>query len=253
MVRRRLCALAIIVIVLCGSFGFRNKSRFAVPAALNAPSPKSSSIDEKGAQHSGQPTESLPKYGKFVGQVRTEWLETDNRSMRILADFGYVDPTGKLWMAPADSIVDGASIPWPFWSVIGGPFEGPYRSASVVHDVACERKIDQWKDVHRMFYHACRCGGAGEYQAKIMYWAVYHFGPRWVVKTKKIKSKTGVSVKIRFGELLNVPQATAKQVSAFLAYIKLEAVPLSLEELEQLEISQEGEIQRAPQKSLQKD
>ena len=30
-----------------------------------------------------------------------------------------------------------------------------------------------------MFYEACRCGGVGAVQAKTMYYAVFHFGPRW--------------------------------------------------------------------------
>lgn len=32
-----------------------------------------------------------------------------------------------------------------------------------------------------MFYEACRCGGVDDTQAKMMYYAVYHFGPRWEV------------------------------------------------------------------------
>jgi hypothetical protein len=30
-----------------------------------------------------------------------------------------------------------------------------------------------------MFYEACRCGGVDQKKAKLMYWAVYRFGPRW--------------------------------------------------------------------------
>ena len=30
-----------------------------------------------------------------------------------------------------------------------------------------------------MYYEACRCGGVGKIKAKLMYAAVYHFGPRW--------------------------------------------------------------------------
>jgi hypothetical protein len=30
-----------------------------------------------------------------------------------------------------------------------------------------------------MFYDACRCGGVSSKKAKVMYWAVYNFGPRW--------------------------------------------------------------------------
>ena len=30
-----------------------------------------------------------------------------------------------------------------------------------------------------MFYEACLCGGVDEQKAKVLYYAVYHFGPRW--------------------------------------------------------------------------
>jgi len=117
-------------------------------------------------------------FGHFVGTVKTEWIEPD-RKMRLLDDFAYVDPAGVLWEAPKDSVVDGASIPQVLWSVVGSPYTGEYRNASVVHDVACEKRDKPWQDVHRMFYEACRAGGVGEQKAKLMYAAVYHFGPKW--------------------------------------------------------------------------
>jgi hypothetical protein len=118
------------------------------------------------------------EFGKFVGTVKTEWLEPD-REMKLLDDFAYVEPSGAEWRAPAGSIVDGASIPQPLWSIVGSPFTGAYRNASVVHDVACKTRTRPWRDVHLMFYNACRCGGVDEVKAKIMYAAVYHFGPMW--------------------------------------------------------------------------
>ena len=30
-----------------------------------------------------------------------------------------------------------------------------------------------------MFHDACRSGGASSQKAKMLYWAVYNFGPRW--------------------------------------------------------------------------
>jgi hypothetical protein len=117
-------------------------------------------------------------FGKFDGRVVTSW-EDEGRNMRLEEDFAYIDASGKRWLAPKGSIVNGASIPQAFWSVIGGPFEGPFRNASVVHDVGCDEQKDTWEAVHRMFHDACRCGGVGSKKAKLMYWAVYNFGPRW--------------------------------------------------------------------------
>jgi uncharacterized protein DUF1353 len=124
-----------------------------------------------------KPVEPTP-FGKFEGLVVTQW-EDDGRNMRLVEDFAYIDAAGKPWLAPKGSIINGASIPQAFWSVMGGPFEGPFRNASVVHDVGCDQKTETWEDVHRMFHDACRCGGVTPKKAKLMYWAVYNFGPRW--------------------------------------------------------------------------
>lgn len=118
------------------------------------------------------------EFGSFVGDVVAKWLD-DGRRMQLQNDFAYVDPAGKRWNAPRDSIVDGASIPRVFWAAIGGPFEGQYRNASVIHDVACDLRNDAWEGVHKMFYYAMRAGGVPSSRAALMYAAVYKFGPRW--------------------------------------------------------------------------
>jgi Protein of unknown function (DUF1353) len=118
------------------------------------------------------------EFGSFQGDPQVRLLD-DGRRMELLADFAYFEPGGRKWDAKTGAKVDGASIPQAFWSLIGGPFEGLYRKASIVHDVACEKKDRDWRDVHRMFYTACRCDGVAALEAKILYAAVYHFGPRW--------------------------------------------------------------------------
>lgn len=103
----------------------------------------------------------------------------DGRRFILEQEFDYSDPRGRLWKAPPGSIIDGASIPKPFWSVIGGPYEGLYREASVVHDIACCAQTERWQDAHHMFYDAMRCSGVGFVKAKIMFYAVWAGGPRW--------------------------------------------------------------------------
>jgi hypothetical protein len=117
-------------------------------------------------------------FGHYIGSVQAEWLD-NGRDMRLLEPFGYVDPSGREWQAEAGAIVDGASIPQIAWSLVGGPFEGSYREASVIHDVACVKKNRSWQQSHMTFFTAMRASGVSSIQAKIMYAAVYHFGPRW--------------------------------------------------------------------------
>lgn len=116
--------------------------------------------------------------GRYIGEVVARW-HADGRTMSLVQDFAYEDPGFERWDAPAGSVVDGASIPRVMWSIIGGPFEGMYRDASVIHDVACVARTRLWREVHEAFYFAMRASGVGEVQAKVMYAAVYHFGPRW--------------------------------------------------------------------------
>lgn len=117
-------------------------------------------------------------FGSFEGTLLTQWLE-DGRHMQLKLPYAYHAENGADWPVPSDTIVDGASIPQAFWSIIGGPFEGKYRDASVVHDYYCDRKNRPWRDVHRMFYEAMRCKDVAPLKAKVMYYAVYRFGPRW--------------------------------------------------------------------------
>lgn len=117
-------------------------------------------------------------WGKFSNRPVATWND-DGRNMTIESDFAYIDPRGKRWDAPKGSIVNGASIPRSLWTFIGGPFEGQYRNASIVHDVYCGTMSETSWDVHFMFYEACRCGGVPERNAKILYYAVLNFGPKW--------------------------------------------------------------------------
>ncbi len=65
--------------------------------------------------------------------------------MTLLSELRYIDPDGVVWIAPAGSVVDGASIPRVLWSFMGGPFDGKYRNASVLHDVAYDQKTRPWQ------------------------------------------------------------------------------------------------------------
>ena len=124
------------------------------------------------------------EWGEFRGNVEASW-DADGRTMTLLKDFIYIDPKGDTWIAPVDSKVDGASIPRAAWRVIGSPFTGKYRNASVIHDVACVEQERPWEAVHEAFYHAMRAGGVGVVKAKAMYAAVYLGGPRWPRKLKR--------------------------------------------------------------------
>ncbi|HEU5312639.1 MAG TPA: DUF1353 domain-containing protein, partial [Candidatus Udaeobacter sp.] len=85
------------------------------------------------------------KWGFYDGEPVTKW-NPDGRTMTLLTELRYTDPNGNVWVAPIGSVVDGASIPRYLWSFMGGPFEGRYRNASVLHDVAYGEKNRPWQD-----------------------------------------------------------------------------------------------------------
>jgi hypothetical protein len=123
--------------------------------------------------------------GRFSSDHADVRLLSDGRRAQLLRPFAYTDGAGKPWEAPEGEMIDGATIPQVFWSIVGGPYEGKYRFASIVHDRYCRAHDGRrWQDVHRMFYEACVTGGTDPKLAKLMYAAVYHFGPRWGERAK---------------------------------------------------------------------
>jgi hypothetical protein len=129
-------------------------------------------------------------YGKFSGDPEVRWkvsAREPDRDMNLLSDFHFVDPASRMWHAPKESTVDGASIPRALWTVVGAPFCGDYRRASVVHDVAC---VDAGNDkkkrkaADQMFFYACRAGGCSWSQSVVLYigvriGAAAAFVPAW--------------------------------------------------------------------------
>lgn len=126
------------------------------------------------------------KWGYYSGEPVTRW-SPDGRNMILVTELRYTDPKGEVWVASAGSVTDGASIPRYLWSLMGGPFEGQYRNASVLHDAAYEKKNRPWQDCDRMFYYAMRCSGVNAVEAKTMFYAVYKFAHHWKFPIKRAK------------------------------------------------------------------
>lgn len=116
--------------------------------------------------------------GSFRGRVVAEWLP-NGLEMKLAEPFEYIAVDGTSWPVPAGAIVDGASIPRVFWSIIGGPFEGLYREPSVVHDHYCGIRTRPVQAVHSVFFEAMLTAGVPESRAWLMYKAVSKFGPTW--------------------------------------------------------------------------
>lgn len=115
--------------------------------------------------------------GYFKGEFIARFL-SDGRNIQLETPFGYVDPNGLHWDVPVGAMSDGASVPQIFWTLYP-PFTGQYRSGAMVHDYYCQVRTRSWRDTHKVFYNAMLTAGVTERSAKVMYGAVYYFGPRW--------------------------------------------------------------------------
>lgn len=109
----------------------------------------------------------------FIGQPITSW--NGDYGLQLVDDFGYVDKSGKIWLAGKGTYLNGGSIPRPLWGRIGSPFIGPFRKASIIHnnyigthpspfcDIVKRRQADE------MYYHACLHCGCSNRLASIIY------------------------------------------------------------------------------------
>ena len=143
------------------------------------------------------------EFGRFDGVPTVTFLD-DGRRVQLAVPFGFVDAQSTRWDVPVNAIVDGASIPKALWTIMGGPFEGKYRSASIIHDWYCDLRSRPWEDVHRVFYEAMRAAGVNRTQALLMYGGVYWGGPRW--------SKTVVANTNLLAEYLGLPGTGTRRV-----------------------------------------
>jgi hypothetical protein len=183
----------------------------------------------------------MDNYGRFSGNPQAEWLRNtqgEDRDMRLLADFWYEEPSGMRWVAPQGSVVNGASIPRAFWTLVGSPFTGRYRRASIVHDVACGTREQPDRAVHRMFYYACRADGVDDGTAKLMYAAIRHFGPRWRTRAEIEAAQAAGAAALPAP--LPDPEVVQAQFAALRTEIEVRGEDLSFEELEREIDSQQG-------------
>lgn len=148
-------------------------------ATNSAPGNTTPQVDDKTPQ-TDTPTTG---FGRYLGKLVWTPLP-DGRLMELIESFGFIDPSGLKWIVPSRIQVDGASIPQVLWSIVGSPFTGKYRDASVIHDYYCDVRLRHWAAVHRVFYDAIIVSGVSVARAKLMYGAVYYGGPRWSDATR---------------------------------------------------------------------
>jgi hypothetical protein len=102
---------------------------------------------------------------------------------------------------------------------MGGPFEGKYRNASVLHDVAYDKHDRPWQECDRMFYNAMRCSGVSAVEAKTMFYSLYRFGRHGVFKDVK-KGKQSEMASAQTEEVPRAIPMSAAEIDATRDWIR---------------------------------
>lgn len=92
----------------------------------------------------------------------------------------FVDSKGTEWEAKANLKTDGATIPIWAQPFIGEPYDKSFIKAAIVHDHYCDRHVRPWRQTHRVFYEMLQALGVPPLKSKLMYYAVFIGGPKWV-------------------------------------------------------------------------
>ena len=122
-----------------------------------------------------------PANAEFIGTLAFTPQGCESTGLcNILNDFRYIDPSHIQWMTKKGDKTDGASIPPWAQPFIGVPFDKEFIKAAVIHDHYCDRHVRPWRQTHLVFYNALLESEVGIAKAKLMYYAVYVGGPKWI-------------------------------------------------------------------------
>lgn len=123
----------------------------------------------------------LSSFAQFEGVLRLVPSGCQATGKCTLKDtLRFTDSAKVVWEAMAGLETDGASIPTFFQPFVGKPFEESFIKAAVIHDHYCDRHVRPWRQTHRVFYEGLIDQGVSKAKAKLMYFAVYLGGPKWV-------------------------------------------------------------------------
>ena len=113
---------------------------------------------------------------KFTTPLIVEQIDGNN--WRIVEEFEYCigsKDSGDVITVPKGFITDFASIPRPFWSIIGHP-AGKYGKAAVIHDYLYRNGIGTRKKADQIFLEGMKVLKVNVIKRNIMYYAVRIFG-----------------------------------------------------------------------------
>lgn len=106
----------------------------------------------------------------FVGELKGKFL--GRHRFKLTEDFTYITKDGQTITAPKNFITDGASIPRPFRSFVGSPWDYLYGWAAVIHDLGYKVQERTRKEVDDIFLEGMEEKGEALWRRRVMYRAV---------------------------------------------------------------------------------
>ena len=127
----------------------------------------------------------------FTKAPRLETIPPEYKLYKVVKAFEYhigSEASPEVIKIPQGFITDGASIPKPFWSVIGGPL-GRYAPAAVVHDFLYIKQTYSRKKSDGIFLEAMKILKVSWWKRRSMWLAVRMWS--WIPWRKYKKVKEG--------------------------------------------------------------
>ncbi len=115
----------------------------------------------------------------FSNRAKIELMTSSPRDVILIEDMIFYDKNGIEWFVPAGAIVNGTSIPKILWPIMGSPWVGYARRASIPHDYYYQSREHEKDLVDDMFYEAAIYDGVPHIKAHAMLLGLQITGSTW--------------------------------------------------------------------------
>lgn len=185
---------------------------------------------------------SMLAQAQFVGDLVLEPAGcTQTGKCNVRNKLRFTDSNKLVWETDDGEPTDGATIPPIFQPIVGKPFEESFLKAAIIHDHYCVRHVRPWRATHRVSYEGLIDQGVPQSKAKLMYYAVYLGGPKWIKLipgtgcggncVKSLTASDGKPV-IRYREADYATVTSESELAALEQELQANPEGISLEDLE---------------------
>lgn len=135
----------------------------------------------------------LKNFGCWPRAYGIEIYKMKSSKVVVLNDsLEWIDSGGTHCIVPAGFVSDGATLPSFAWWLLGGKLSLDWISSAIVHDFSCVVK-PAWARTNTIaavrFYRGLRADGMSWWKARLAYYAVKTFGPKWDLTCKQMGVK----------------------------------------------------------------